>query len=139
MQLLTREHTRPFLLAGLLFLLDRGLKLLILSSETIGWPHLAWEYFENPGIAFGIPIPVSIVIVLTPIILILLLGEAERRSTSHIWYAWYVVFFGALSNLVDRVVYGFVIDYLRIGTSIINLADILVLVGIAWFLFPRKE
>lgn len=138
MHVLAREHTRPLLLAGLFFIVDRVLKLIALSSGTYGNSLLAWEYFENPGIAFGIPIPISFIIILTPIVLVLLLVEAQRRTNTHTWFAWYFVFFGALSNLVDRVVYGFVIDYIRIFTSVINIADVLVVLGVGWYLFSRK-
>lgn len=122
-------------------LLDQGLKYLARKSETLIYiidQVLGWEYFENTGIAFGIPVPTNIVIPLTFTILI-----------AGLWYFYHIkkddtkiaagvlIAAGAVSNLIDRVVFGFTIDYIRILTTIINLADILVLTGM--FLLLKKE
>jgi len=37
---------------------------------------------------------------------------------------------GALSNLIDRVLFSITIDYLRIFTSVINIADIMIVAGV---------
>lgn len=52
----------------------------------------------------------------------------------------YLVFFGGLSNLIDRYWYGAVIDYIIINTTsiplpIFNIADILIVTGITMILF----
>lgn len=45
---------------------------------------------------------------------------------------------GALSNLIDRTVYGFTIDYIRMFTSIFNLADLSIVVGAILLLKNEK-
>ena len=50
-----------------------------------------------------------------------------------------LVIAGASSNLIDRVFFGFTIDYLRILTSVINVADIMIISGVLILLLPKKE
>ncbi len=47
-----------------------------------------------------------------------------------------LILLGGLGNLIDRVSYGFTVDYLLIGARLaINLSDLLILGGVAWLLF----
>jgi len=46
---------------------------------------------------------------------------------------------GALSNLIDRVVYGHTVDYILIFTGIINLADVLIVVGIVGYVYYSRK
>lgn len=98
---------------------------------------LGWEYFENPGIAFGIYIPAGITIVLTPLILVGLLAwfAHKKIKTKLFVYGIFLVAGGALSNLVDRILFGATIDYLRIWTALINLGDCAIVAGIALLLW----
>ncbi len=92
---------------------------------------LGWEYFENTGIAFGIPIPHIIVIPLTIAIIIAGIYYIKKSKTDSLrLFASSLIIAGALSNLIDRIIFGFTVDYIRIITSIINLADVMVLGGV---------
>jgi lipoprotein signal peptidase len=46
---------------------------------------------------------------------------------------------GAVSNVIDRFIYGFTIDYIRIFTSILNCADILIIIGALLLMKRSKE
>lgn len=94
-------------------------------------PHfIGWEYFANPGIAFSIPIPQFIVIPLSTAIIIggILFLRKKPQNNYHIFGAALLIA-GALSNLIDRSIFGFTIDYIRIVTSIFNLADLAIITG----------
>lgn len=41
-----------------------------------------------------------------------------------------LIILGALSNYFDRLFYGLTIDYIRIFTGVINLADLMIIVGV---------
>ena len=59
------------------------------------------------------------------------LGEIlkkERENKTQILGAS-ILIAGALSNLIDRMLYGVTIDYIRIFTSIFNLADLAIVLG----------
>ncbi len=101
---------------------------------------IGWEYFENPGIAFGLPIPQVIVIPLSILIIsgaifFLQKNQEGRRQT----LGAILIIAGAVSNLIDRVMYGFTIDYIRIITSIFNLADVVIVIGIFLLLKTNKK
>ncbi len=93
---------------------------------------------KNPGIAFDIEIPLSIILPLTILVVIGLIRFAHRhRITSPITSAAAItVVIGALGNAFDRLINGFTTDYLILfGRSAINLSDILILTGVVALLW----
>lgn len=125
-----------------LFFLDQTLKVFARAHPTFAWylwqPWLGWEYFANPGVAFGLPIPNALLIIITPLILLYLLHLlfTKPQSWSMKWGITLIVT-GALSNFIDRVVFGVTIDYIRILTSVLNLGDLMIVVGAMLLLYPR--
>lgn len=102
------------------------------ASHYLWNPWVGWEYFPNPGIAFGIPIPYYVIIIATPIVLISILGYYHKitpTSSLRATFGIMLIITGALSNFIDRYLFSVTIDYLRIATSIINLADIMIASG----------
>lgn len=131
-------------MSGLFFVVDQLAKWFAVAHPNATYyliqPWLGWELFRNPGIAFGIPLPQIIVIPLTVLILVgglVYIAKKEQR-TAHMILGTSLIIFGALSNLVDRLVYGETIDYIRIVTSVINLADVMIVVGAGVVLFWKK-
>lgn len=101
---------------------------------------VGWEYFENKGVAFGIPLPQIIVIPLSIVIIIAGIYYLNKTTyTKHKAIGAMFMIAGALSNLVDRFIYGFTIDYIRIITSILNCADILIIVGALLLIKNKKK
>lgn len=138
---LTRDmkaHLIAVYSVGVLFLfLDQILKWLANNHPNFFYyifsPWLGWEFYKNKGIAFGIPVPQSLIIFLTPILLIFLIyfsstKRGQLKLKHHIGMS--LLASGAISNFIDRVLFEYTIDYLRIFTSVINLADILIVIGI---------
>ncbi len=120
---------------GLFLLLDQFLKYVARMNEYTELylvdPWLGWEYFRNFGIAFSVPVSQFIVIPLSFIIiggLVIYVDHSKSRSPSLLFGASLVVF-GAFSNIIDRMFFGYTIDYFRVFTSIINLADISIVAG----------
>ncbi|MFH1508684.1 MAG: signal peptidase II [bacterium] len=95
--------------------------------------YLYLEYFMNDGIAFGLPLPSYLMIILLPLGFILLFWhflQQKKIVAETIQLAFLLLFAGGLSNLLDRFVYGQVIDYITIsGFTIFNLADLAILYG----------
>lgn len=123
-----------------LALLDRFLKTLVQQpvflNSPVGLRYLGFEQFHNFGIAFGIPIPLPIVIVLSIGFIIFLFHRTQKTPVAHFPFA--LILTGALSNITDRVAYGYTIDYIRILNSIINIADLLVIFGVFMLLRTKK-
>lgn len=142
-----KTKTRFFLfpISGFFLFLDQFLK-----WQTVLYPsftfylykdRIGWEFFKNYGVAFGIPIPNFAVIFLTPPILlgiILFLIKSFHNGNAPLSLALLLIIAGTISNYIDRVLYGYTIDYFRIFTSIINLGDLLISIG-AIILFTNNH
>lgn len=141
-----------FLLAILTLLLDQATKLIVKlyvhRFETIEvLPFLNIVYAENTGSAFGLFKELGstffIIISLVAIVLITFLLIKERDN--RISYA--LLLGGAAGNLIDRVIYGYVIDFIELHAAgfywpIFNIADSALTIGIFLLLyktiFPKK-
>lgn len=97
---------------------------------------------KNYGIAFDIPFRMPIVILLSVAIIGLLVRVAFLQHTKRpdISAAALVMAVGAVGNLIDRVAYGFTVDYILLfGRSAINLSDLCILAGVLLLLFAGKR
>lgn len=103
----------------------------------------------NVGVAFGIPVPglAMYVLLLTLMCVVGVIGwSALRTRQLQTWCAALLVFTGATSNLLDRLHYGYVRDFLQCAfwPTTANLGDWMVTLGaILLFIFslrpmPRK-
>lgn len=101
-------------------------------------PFLALYRTYNTGVAFSMFASFSdtILIVVSIAVIVFILYLASR-STSGPWFArigFTLIVGGALGNLIDRAVYGHVIDYIFFHTpvwsfAVFNLADVFITVG----------
>jgi signal peptidase II len=101
------------------------------------------SYFQNQNIAFGIPLTSGLIIAIVIVILILLSylwWLAFLRFSFWQIFALSLIILGALSNMLDRLIFGFVIDYINIFIwPVFNLADAMIVIGVAlYFLFWKK-
>ena len=99
------------------------------------------SFSPNQNIAFSLPLPQIISITLVIIILILL-GFLwwVNLVGKKIWELTAISFIilGAISNLLDRLLFGFVIDYINIFIwPVFNLADVMIVGGI--FIYILSE
>lgn len=125
------------------FILDRILKYLALAGKIF--------YQENSGLAFSIAIPERLSLyfyILVFLILFFLIWQLIRlflnyklpldsarggqitnyglRITSY-----ELLILGSISNLIDRLKFGFIIDYFNFGFFSNNLADLMIGAGVA--------
>ncbi|TAN34227.1 signal peptidase II [Patescibacteria group bacterium] len=157
--MLQKIRWRSLLTGGFFLIIDQFLKWFSLDAWTekkIGClglpPHQnfwcgGWEPFANYGAAFGLPVPNRVIVILTiPALFLIGYLFAKQRPPLNLplskgegirLFALAILFFGALSNLIDRLAYGYVVDYLRALTGIINLSDILIVLGLLFFLFGK--
>lgn len=137
-----KNHQRAGLIISLpvvLFVLDRMAKWYFagaginVSLPVIG-DYFYLAFVANPGIAFGIALADWIIIALTVVImayLVHLLLEAMRNQDWLAILSILLILAGASSNLLDRIFYGAVIDYLVISNlTVFNLADAMISVGV---------
>lgn len=131
---------------------DLGIKQLVLSDLNLNEPHPIMPFFnimyaQNFGAAFsfladeggwqrwffaGIAIGISI------ILMVMMYRQSAQKRLSNIAYA--LIIGGAIGNLSDRLVHGFVIDYLDFYVGnwhwpTFNLADMAICIGAALVIF----
>ena len=114
-------------------------------------PHvLHATLVHNTGIAFGFFRDQGIVFIIIPVIAVILLifNVYYYRQNNEVLNRHYVVAFslilgGAMGNLFDRIVYGYVIDFIDFRVwPVFNVADSAITIGaviIAWQCFQLSE
>ncbi len=105
--------------------------------------HYALNFFpviQNPGLPFGIKLP-GFLNLLTIIILFVFFLFFYFRffSFEHTPKTLGLIVGGALANIFDRLLDGKVLDFIDIGISIINLADIAIMGGIGILLVQNLK
>jgi signal peptidase II len=91
-------------------------------------------FIPNYYIAFNLPLP-QYVIILAVLIILTMLGYYWWLNLLKLNFfnvlAISLVITGALSNLIDRLIFGFVIDYINlIFWPVFNLADVVIVLGV---------
>ena len=104
-----------------------------------GW--LGFVQFHNNGIAFSLPANRLLILGATIVLLGWIAHSVLRHSNTLLTRgALILLFLGAGSNFFDRLVYGSVIDYLRIGPwSLVNIADGMILAALVLLLIHPKS
>lgn len=101
-------------------------------------PFVDFFLHKNPGVTFDIPIPISIVAVLTIGIVLFLIDRASAAYATDpvVALGAIAVIVGAANNLFDRLANKFTTDYLMFfNTSIINGSDVLIILGVGTILW----
>ncbi len=51
--------------------------------------------------------------------------------------AWFLILAGSLANVGERVMNGYVRDFIQIGTGYLNMGDVYILMGVAYLLYSN--
>ena len=150
------KHKGFFLLFIGLVLSDQLSKQIFMSSFDLGQsmvlnPYLNWTYLHNTGAAFSILSDGGVVQKL------FLLGVSTLVSLWLVWWTQrtseiyrqkllgqFFLLSGAVGNLIDRALHGFVIDFIDVHVNnfywpVFNLADSFIFIGVALIIFERKS
>ena len=129
--MLKRVPLKLSLLIGSIFIgLDQLVKFLLVYNS--------WEYSMNKGLPFVgddflISIGLYILLFITLVFLIFKTGLASKESLN---IPIILVLSGVISNLVDRLLRGGVIDFIDVKIwPVFNLADIFITLGLVWLCF----
>ncbi len=135
----------PFISVAVLVILDQVIKHLV-SPDIIPFTLIPGiveiTYLENTGAAFGIMQDKTLFLIALPMIIIIgliyfytTLGNTKDDKFTKI--ALVLIIAGAIGNLIDRVVNGFVVDmfnFLFMNFPVFNVADICVVIGTAFLI-----
>ena len=124
-----------------LFCLSIGVFLLVITDQLLKYKirHLSGFYICNQGISFGFSITTLIFWFIFSVFLSLILFyfyylKNEGLLTPLFLLSFLLIFGGAFSNAIDRLLAGCVIDFININFlsfPVFNLADIFIFIGIS--------
>lgn len=124
---------------------DQLIKILVVNQlkpigEVTAIPYLLdLVYVENKGAAFGILSEqrwIFLVISIVMIAMIVLFLVKYKPESKLFQGAMILILGGGIGNLIDRVCYGYVVDYLKLSffPPVCNLADYCIVIGSAIFI-----
>ena len=121
-----------------IILLDQITKAILIGKNTTVIPNvLNFTYTENTGVAFGIGSNNLLFIIIVNIIvlgmIIKFIKEREEQVNFSILISLILILSGGIGNLIDRIVRGYVIDFIDINLfnfPNFNIADISICIGI---------
>ena len=129
--------TQYYIFGLLLIILDQIIKYItITSSPYFSFFGITWVFSKNFGVTLSwLHDTPSMFLIILQASIILIIAKIELPTRTKILFLS-----GGISNLIDRCLHGFVIDYMRISVgqwhwpAIINLADIYLTIGfVTWF------
>lgn len=116
---------------------------LLTTTQLLRWFVLSqsWKIFLNDKFAFSLNIPAAIsyilyLIVFSFIFRYLYLNWSSLTQTAKL--SLVLVLTGGLSNLIERIWYGHVVDYIFVANGVLNLADLYILFGVVMLLATRR-
>jgi len=133
-------------LISILFLADRLTKWLALQIPEGGVflfseKFVGFRLYKNFNLIFNIALPEWLMYSLIFIILAALLwlvAKNYRQKNIFIIFSLSLIVVGAVSNLIDRLYFGFVIDFLSFfNYSIFNLSDVFIVSGVGLVLLSE--
>lgn len=139
-----KNKNKVYLTSVLVLLIDQIVKLLIktnmnLNEEISIIPNFfSIQYLKNTGAAFSILENQTILLAITSIIcisVIIYYLKKEENLTTAMYLSFGLVLGGILGNLIDRIVYQGVIDFLSFqifnyNFPVFNIADIGITIGV---------
>jgi signal peptidase II len=144
-------------LAGLIVIIDQISKSMVRTYLPIGgtWPPMDWNFplrlfhTENTGVAFGMFQGANLIFSILALLVSIAIIYYYPRVPASDWtlrIALGLQLGGALGNLVDRVLYGYVTDFISLSNfAIFNVADMSITTGVivlllgVWWQERQKE
>ena len=139
-----------FILSVILILtiIDQIIKYLVASNISIGSEKiiidnfLKFIYIRNTGAAFGILSGnIIFLIFITVLLIFYIVNEMKKNINNNLsLLSFSLILSGALGNLIDRVVRGYVVDYISFTLfnremSVFNLADTYITIGVILLIY----
>ena len=144
MKKIVQNYWKLFVIAAGIIGVDQYTKYLIMKNIALGdviYPIPAFSSFfrfihwYNTGVAFGMFQGMNEVFKVLAILVALVIIYFYPRIPDQEWplkIAMAMQFAGALGNLIDRFVVGYVVDFISVGTfPVFNVADASITMGVA--------
>jgi len=147
------KERKEIKIAFLVVLLDQFTKILATKYLSLGFPFpvikniLSFTLVYNQGAAFGVlknQTPFFIIASVFAVILIVLNLKANKHKQPLIYsISLSFILAGAIGNLIDRLRYGYVIDFIDLHVwPVFNIADSAITIGailLGWSILFKKD
>lgn len=97
----------------------------------------AENIFKNSVFAFSLPLPIWLIYGIYGLVVVLMVVYVTKHFQSFSKqqiFAWVLIFAGACSNIIERIILGYVRDWIYIGNGVFNIADLVIILGIVFLL-----
>jgi signal peptidase II len=149
MVLTNKKKMAVYYFAAIFFIaIDRFLKVLSLDYFQVRKINLVGDllnftFSKNYYIALSIPVAKIVLMIVIPILILCLMFYSIvffKKEKVDFAGLLTIISFCAISNYYDRLVYGFVIDYLELKWfTVLNLADIIISVSVFIFIIVNYK
>ncbi|MSR85932.1 signal peptidase II [Candidatus Woesearchaeota archaeon] len=120
------------LLVLVLFMFDQVTKYFLQAKEIFLFPFVSFTYAENTGAAFSLFQNQNFALILISFVALIFILYYFKEYPLALSF----ILAGLLGNLADRLLFGFVRDFISIGTfPIFNIADSCNTIGIVLLLY----
>ena len=137
-----------FIISFIILIIDIISKRLVISymfldmSISVIDNFFSITYARNTGVAFSfLDGYVDLIIVMTIVVILLIFKYVKDNINNNIdLFGYSFIIGGAMGNLIDRIVYGYVVDFLDFNIfgynyPIFNLADTFIVIGVGILIF----
>jgi signal peptidase II len=161
---LIKDYLTLFLASGTIILLDAWTKDLVDTKLPLGkgWlpdqlsgllPYVRIIHLQNKGTAFGlfrdenqINLVITIIAIIASIFILYIFPRIEKKERA-LRVALILQLAGAVGNLISRIRYGYVLDFISVGTfPVFNVADssitiglVVLLLGMLWQEYQERK
>lgn len=112
---------KPVYVAIATIILDQGVKIAMQMNNL--------HVLRNSHAIFSLPVGGKVMIFISSTFLVTLAIVLSKHSLSKLSIPITLVLAGGASNLMDRIVYGSIIDVAKIGSMYFNIADCAIIIG----------
>ncbi len=144
---------KPLSISGMVVIFDQLTKNIVKSQMELGESYnilgtfLKLTFVENKGLAFSIKVSnlgifTGLSIIASLVVLYYIYKYKDDGAMVYMPLA--LIFGGAIGNIIGRVLYGKVVDFIDVGLSsyrwpVFNIADSSVFIGLVWFLIASWQ
>lgn len=126
-----------FLLFVFFILFDQATKfaaefLFAFSDVVLSKKFFDFQLFRNYHFAFSLNVPTLLMYAIYSIVIAGVLWHVRTswaRMSFTLRFSWIIILAGAVSNIAERIVLGYVRDFIKINTGYFNVADVYIFVG----------
>lgn len=136
-RVMKKRYLKMIIIILILIMIDQAAKGIIVNNDIEILSNIKIECIQNFGGAYGIGGDSTVFFILVNIvvlgIIIKFICSQKDRVDRKTLFSLILILAGGFSNLIDRIVWGYVVDYIDITNyfefPVFNIADIYIVIG----------